>query len=111
MWPAAAEDDLGVGAPGDRRDRALGRVEGVVGVGVDEPGEQRPAAAVDDGRRRSLGDRRRDGSVWGDGGDAFADDDDIHRVTSLGRHAIDEPDVLEDRAHRVIVTAPRGRPP
>ena len=47
------QEDLGVGSAGDRRDRALGRVEGVVGMRVDQPGEQRPAATGDDRRRRA----------------------------------------------------------
>ena len=107
------QDDLRVGPAGDRGDRALGRVEGVVGVRVDQPGEQRPATARDDPRRGLAGERRRPRPVRNDGGDPLAIHDDVQPVTRLGRHAVDEPDILEDRAHPGILDArpAPGTPP
>ena len=99
------QDDLGIGPAGDRRDRALGRVEGVVGVRVDQPGEQRPASAGDDRRRVLVGQWRRCDPVPGDRGDPLAVHDYVHPVARLVRHAVDEPDVLEDRAHPGILDA------
>ena len=53
------QHDLGVRAPEDGPDRALGRIERVVRVGVDQPGQEGPAGAVDAGGRRRRRSRRR----------------------------------------------------
>jgi hypothetical protein len=102
------QDDLGVRAASDRRDRAFGRVEGVVGVRVDQSGQQRAAAAVDD---RVIHPWRVPSPMGFDGRDPVVIDDDVHVVMRHVRHAVDQPDRLEDRAHRTMLPAgPGGRP-
>ena len=109
--PGSGQHDLGIRATGDRGDRAFGRVERVVGVGVDQSGKQGAPAAVDD-RDLAVG-AGRPGScltVVDDGRDPLAVHDDVDILTSGLGHPVDEPDRLEDRAHRAILpTGPTGR--
>ena len=105
-------EDLGVRAAGDRRDRALGRIEGVVRVGVDQSGKQRPPATVDDDGRRSVvgGVGRQRRAVGDDRRDPLAIDHDVDILEGDIGHAIDEPDRLEDRPHRAMLpTGDDGR--
>ena len=103
--------DLGVRAAGDRRDRALGRIEGVVRVGVDQPGKQRLPATVDDDGRRSVvgGVGRQRRAVGDDRRDPLAIDDDVDVLAGGVGHAVDEPDRLEDRPHRAMLPTGAGR--
>jgi hypothetical protein len=83
-----------------------------VGVRIDQSGEQRPTVAVDPGRRSGarvgVGGERR--SVGDDLRDPFAIDDDVHVLAHLVGDAVDQPDRLEDRAHRAMLpTGPACR--
>ena len=86
-------EDLGIGPAGDRLERPLGRVERVVGVRVDQAGEQRPPGALDDRRRPSV--RRRRGS-WS-ATDAIRSPSTPRRPASADRvgDAVDQSDVAD----------------
>ncbi len=97
-------DDLRVRASEDRPDRALRRVERVVGVGVDEPGQERPAGALDGGRgltrwigRAGLGPG---GIVGLDRADPVAVDDHVEVLACGLGEAVDDADVADLDAHR-----------
>ncbi len=89
------EHDLGIRPPGDGRQRTLGRVQGVVGMGVDEPRQQGQTGPGHD----LLARCRRSGLVRLDGRDAAVGDGDVAVLQGVGRDAIDDPDVAESMNH------------
>ena len=98
------QHDLRVRAPEDDPDRSLGRIEGVVRVGVDQPGQEGLAGAVDAGDRRSggisgvaIGPGR---VVWLDRRDPVAVDEHVDVLPGGVGHAIDQSDVGDEGAHR-----------
>ena len=111
--------DRRIGAGGDGLQAALGRIERVVGMGVDQPGQSRPASAIDDDGLTVDGHSSRAGALGGgsDGGDQVVLDDDVLRAlrASVVAETVDDPDAGQDRPHRgypseiVATPSPRRR--
>ena len=96
------EHDVDVRPLEDGPDRTLGRIQRVVGMGVDEPGQECPAGAVDPGRGRAggvlgVGSRR---IVGFDRADPVAVHGHVDMLAGGLGQAVDEPDVTDLDAHR-----------